>query len=65
MFDSNIFDFILILAVVPLSSISVCILCKFSMLLEMCIFLSLRKKRCNLFPVGTDAHIWQHIRQKD
>ena len=36
-----------------------------SMLPDVYILLSLRKKRCTLFSEGTEVHIWQHIHQRD
>ena len=60
----SFWTYIFILAIVPLLFISVCILCKFAMLLDMYILLSPGKKRCTLLSVGTNVHIWQHIHQK-
>ena len=56
---------ILTLTIQPHLFISVSILREFGMLPHVYILLTLRKKRSPFLPEGTDAHIWQHIHQKD
>ena len=56
---------ILILAIAPLSFISVSILCELAKLPDVYILLSPQEEEVHPSSWGTDAHIWKHIHQKD
>ena len=61
MFDSIIFDSNPFLAIVPLSFISVCILCEFAMLLDVFILLSPQEEEVHFSSCGNRCtHLAAH-----